>query len=98
MQTQIQGAVLRLFLQIIWGMFALTWDLAFTGLITIKAEECLYMMCDFGAKVSAFTGLIITMEEGCLYMVCEIGPGKAPTLIIRLLNNESASHALFGKQ
>jgi hypothetical protein len=38
-------------LQFIWFMFALTWDLAFTGLITIKAEECLYMMCDFGAKV-----------------------------------------------
>jgi len=37
--------------QLIWTLFAATWNLALCDLISVTTEESLYLICDFSAKV-----------------------------------------------
>jgi len=40
--------------QVMWSAFAVTWNLAFFDLISIRTEESLYLVCDFTAKVTSW--------------------------------------------
>lgn len=44
--------VFSIFVQMLWCMFAITWDLALFNMISQQTEEILYLVCDFSAKVS----------------------------------------------